>query len=71
MNHAIEPMEDILVTVGAYEALYCAFQALIDEGDEVSDATKRFIICNLNDVSYDVFCSVCSVVAGDYHRTVL
>nr|XP_033503173.1 kynurenine--oxoglutarate transaminase 1-like [Epinephelus lanceolatus] len=35
VGHEINPLEDVLVTVGAYQALFCAFQALIDEGDEV------------------------------------
>lgn len=35
VGYEIEALEDILVTVGAYQALFCAFQALVDHGDEV------------------------------------
>ncbi|KAM4663342.1 uncharacterized protein O3C94_011564 [Discoglossus pictus] len=31
----LDPLTNVLVTVGAYQALYCSFQALVDEGDEV------------------------------------
>lgn len=35
VGHDIDPFEDVLVTVGAYQALFSAFQALIEDGDEV------------------------------------
>ncbi|XP_068608682.1 kynurenine--oxoglutarate transaminase 1-like [Brachionichthys hirsutus] len=35
MDREINPSEDVLITVGAFHALYCAIQALVEEGDEV------------------------------------
>ncbi|XP_063699301.1 kynurenine aminotransferase [Culicoides brevitarsis] len=35
VNRQINPMTEVLVTVGAYEALYCAIQGHVDHGDEV------------------------------------
>ncbi|XP_025417824.1 kynurenine--oxoglutarate transaminase 3-like isoform X1 [Sipha flava] len=34
LNRKIDPMNEILVTVGAYEALYCVIQSNIEIGDE-------------------------------------
>lgn len=34
IDREIEPMEEVMVTVGAYEALFCAVQSNINEGDE-------------------------------------
>lgn len=34
VNRHIDPMNEILVTVGAYEALFCAIQSNIEVGDE-------------------------------------
>ncbi|MEE6505595.1 hypothetical protein FKM82_005572 [Ascaphus truei] len=35
LGQELDPLNNVLVSVGAYGALYCAFQALVDEGDEV------------------------------------
>lgn len=34
INREIDALNEILVTVGAYEALYCAIQSNIEVGDE-------------------------------------
>lgn len=38
LGQDVEPQSNVLVTVGAYGALFTAFQALVDEGDEVRQA---------------------------------
>lgn len=35
LNHEINPMNEVLITVGAYNALFYAVFGLISEGDEV------------------------------------
>lgn len=35
IGRPIDAKSEILVTVGAYEALYCTFMALVNQGDEV------------------------------------
>nr|XP_025966587.1 kynurenine--oxoglutarate transaminase 1 isoform X1 [Dromaius novaehollandiae] len=35
LGQELDPLSNVMVTVGAYQALYCCFQALVDEGDEV------------------------------------
>lgn len=36
LGHEIDAMEEVLITMGAYQAVFCAIQALVYEGDEVS-----------------------------------
>ena len=35
VKRTIDPLQEVTVTVGATEALFCAMQAMINEGDEV------------------------------------
>ncbi|NXS14308.1 KAT1 transaminase, partial [Neodrepanis coruscans] len=35
LGQDLDPMTNVMVTVGAYQALFCCFQAFVDEGDEV------------------------------------
>ncbi|XP_065710274.1 kynurenine--oxoglutarate transaminase 1 isoform X1 [Patagioenas fasciata] len=35
LERELDPMTNVMVTVGAYQALFCCFQAFVDEGDEV------------------------------------
>ncbi|XP_065068938.1 kynurenine--oxoglutarate transaminase 3-like isoform X1 [Rhopilema esculentum] len=34
-NRQLNPLTEVITTVGGYEALYCLFTSMIDEGDEV------------------------------------
>ncbi|NXX51485.1 KAT1 transaminase, partial [Tricholaema leucomelas] len=35
LGRDLDPMTNVMVTVGAYQALFCCFQAFVEEGDEV------------------------------------
>lgn len=35
INRPINPKTEVLVTIGAYESIYCAINAFVDKGDEV------------------------------------
>lgn len=48
LGRKIDPMEEILVSMGAYQAVFCAVQALVYEGDEVSSVKYHLLLINLH-----------------------
>lgn len=42
LQQTLDPMKEVITTIGAYEAMYAAFQALVNPGDEVgNERTKQ------------------------------
>lgn len=37
LQQTLDPMKNVVTTIGAYEAMYAAFQALVNPGDEVGN----------------------------------
>lgn len=59
LGRDVDPMTNVMVTVGAYQALFCCFQALVDEGDEVTLACGRlvFLVFSKAKLVLSPFCS--------------
>uniref|UniRef100_A0A8C3PL76 Aminotransferase class I/classII large domain-containing protein n=1 Tax=Calidris pygmaea TaxID=425635 RepID=A0A8C3PL76_9CHAR len=55
LGRDLDPMTNVMVTVGAYQALFCCFQAFIEEGDEVFSRGELELIADLC-VKHDVLC---------------
>lgn len=41
LQQTLDPMKNVVTTIGAYEAMYAAFQALVNPGDEVGNLQNK------------------------------
>lgn len=43
LQQTLDPMKEVITTIGAYEAMYAAFQALVNPGDEAGNPSRAVL----------------------------